>query len=247
MNNEDNRFPEVETTENRIEEKLPVEDVADQNVAVDIAANENVDDVKTTDESSSDESTVETLSTEDTVSKAAKKEKKMRVKKSGDKLDRKMSLVGVLRWKNKFIKLPVLTSLIKKIEEQENEASEISLPQKGFLRHFSGIRAKLLMGFALPVLLMAIFGTISYNRTSQAIVENYEVIASDALNAVRDYIFLGVDAVSNKSYELTDNKIMKNYYNKANSMTAEESAVAFDQVKNELMRKPLILLSMQCI
>ncbi len=215
MNNEDNRFPETETAENRTEELMPVENMAEEMI---------------TDEIISGESATESAVTENEVTESSMKEKKSRAKKSGNKLDKKSKAAG-----GKLPKLPKLISLIKKFEEQENEANENSLPQKGFLRHFSGIRTKLLMGFALPVLLMAIFGTISYNRTSQAIVQNYELIASDALNAVRDYIFLGVDAISNKSYELTDNKVMKNYYNNADKLSADESVTAFEHVKNELM------------
>ncbi len=135
----------------------------------------------------------------------------------------------------KAFKLSGLSFIKKTFVVQENEEDVISLPQKGFLRHFSGIRTKLFMGFAIPVILMAVFGTISYNQTSRAITQNYELIASDALNAVRDYIFLGVDAVSKKSYELTDNKVIKNYYNKSDTMNEAENIEAFEKVENELM------------
>jgi methyl-accepting chemotaxis protein len=182
---------------------------------------------------------VESASTEDTTTESIatmpkRFEKMPSMKKLSGKLGNK-DKADKPEGKAKAFKLPRLSVFTKKITEQEDEENEVSLPQTGFLRRFSGIRTKLLMGFAIPVILMAIFGTISYNQTSRAIIQNYELIASDALNAVRDYIFLGVDAVSRKSYELTDNKVLKNYYNNADTMNETESSEAFDKVKNELM------------
>ncbi len=218
MNNEDKKSSGMEIKDTLIQDKLAqeyvaVEDTSEGNAASDAA--------KSTTEMEIITSGKETKPTKRILLMKPGKEKK----DSEDKF----------RWSSKIFRLPKLIGLGKGTEEQEYDTNEMSLPQKGFLRHFSGIRTKLLMGFALPVILMAIFGSISYQTTSQAIVQNYELIASDALNAVRDYIFLGVDAVSNKSYELTDNKIIKNYYNKADSLSAEESKAAFELVNNELM------------
>ncbi len=108
------------------------------------------------------------------------------------------------------------------------------LNKNAFLRKFSGIRTTLLIGFAFPVLLMAIFGIVSYNRSANAVIRNYESIASDALNAVRDYVFMGIDAVSKKSYELTDNKNVKSYYKNVDKMSQEEGAALLEPLKNEV-------------
>jgi methyl-accepting chemotaxis protein len=205
----------METTENISDMKQPEESMTEMDTAVEIASDEISFVEDTT------ESTVVTSSDQG-------------MKKLSGILGRK-SKANKPKGESKAFKLPKLSGFTKKFTENEDEDNTVSLPQKGFLRHFSGIRTKLLMGFAIPVVLMAVFGTISYNQTSKAIIQNYELIASDALNAVRDYIFLGVDAVSKKSYELTDNKVLKNYYNNADTMNAAESSEAFEKVKNELM------------
>jgi len=103
------------------------------------------------------------------------------------------------------------------------------LPNK-LLRRVSGIRIKLLIAFAIPILLMAIFGIVSYNKSSKAIISNYENIAGDTLNAVKEYIFMGVDAASTKSYEISDNNKIKDYYKNVNDMSAEESEASFNAV-----------------
>ncbi len=192
VNNEDNRFPEMETPESETDKKLAEEAMIENSAPEELSVGKKSI-VEGTNEITSEKVT-------DITTKLQKSGIKRRKKRAGEK----------------------------------DEAKTLSLPRNGFLRTFSGIRAKLLMSFALPIILMAIFGTISYYKTSQAIIENYELIASDALNAVRDYIFMGVDAVAQKSYELTDKKAIKNYYNKADKMDASEREEAFKQVENEL-------------
>lgn len=119
-----------------------------------------------------------------------------------------------------------ITSLIEKKDKL--------IEKYAFLRKLSGIRIKLLLGFAVPIILMAVFGLISYKKASEAITDNYEAIASDALNAVRDNIFMGVDAVATRSYELTSNQKLKNYYNKFDKMNTEECEAAFQMAITEL-------------
>jgi methyl-accepting chemotaxis protein len=102
-----------------------------------------------------------------------------------------------------------------------------------FTKRLSGIRVKLLLAFAVPIVMMAVFGVVSYKKASKAIIDNYEAIASDALNAVRDNISMGIDAVAAKSYELTNNKI-KNYYNKFDKMNTEECEAALQMATTEL-------------
>jgi methyl-accepting chemotaxis protein len=94
-----------------------------------------------------------------------------------------------------------------------------------------GIRTQIIVSFAIPVILMAVFGIVSYNKSASAIISNYKNISVDTLNAVEEYLFMGIDAVSQKSYELTDNKKLKEYYKKADEMSAEEEEVAFNAVK----------------
>jgi methyl-accepting chemotaxis protein len=127
-----------------------------------------------------------------------------------------------------------LKSKVKKAvgEQRKKEAS----PQKksGLLSKLYGIRVKLILGFAIPIILIAAFGVISNNKAASAITQNYEAIAADALQAVRDNIFIGMDAVASKSYDLTNNENIKNYYNKVNKMSGEESEAAWKAVKSEL-------------
>ncbi len=104
----------------------------------------------------------------------------------------------------------------------------------GLIRKVNGIRVKLIMGFAIPIILIAAFGVISYNKAAGAIAQNYEAIAADTLQAVKDNIFIGMYAVASKSYDLANNDNIKNYYNKMDKMSEEEIETAWKSVKGEL-------------
>jgi len=124
---------------------------------------------------------------------------------------------------------------IKKAIPQNDQDKNNSLKvQNNIWRRLSGIRIKLLLAFAIPILLMIVYGVVSYNKSASAIITNYENIATDTLNATRDYILMGIDAVSAKSYEIVDNDKVKNYYNKADDMSAEENTASFSELKNEI-------------
>ncbi|MHB8129998.1 MAG: methyl-accepting chemotaxis protein [Mobilitalea sp.] len=156
-----------------------------------------------------------------------------------------------LRLKVKVKNLEARNVEVKNVEgtlENDDEVSSIIIletdlnkkpPRKNPLnipdniwRRLSGIRTQLVLAFAIPVFLMAVFGIVSYNQSAKAIITNYENISADTLEAVKEYIFMGIDAVSSKSYEIADNKQVKNYYKNADGMSKEENTPAFDEVNN---------------
>ncbi|MDF2486452.1 MAG: methyl-accepting chemotaxis sensory transducer, partial [Herbinix sp.] len=208
MDKDDNKLSVKET-----EEKITDDMNADKNIPV-----ENI--------------TEEKIASDVIMEEKTKNAKFSKGRKTKDNtLSPKHGFVPKLNLKEKTTKL---TNLLKMSVNQDNETSKPNVPQNAFLRRISGIRTTILLGFAVPIFLMAVFGVVSYNRSSNAIIQNYENIASNALSAVRDYIFLGIDAVSSKSYELTDTKNIKNYYNNTDQLSAEESIAAFEKVQTEL-------------
>jgi methyl-accepting chemotaxis protein len=140
------------------------------------------------------------------------------------------------------IRVNVIKQVMRIIPKSKNEDNQTNFeaneeyddkPQKlqnRLLQRMNGIRIKLLIAFAIPIFLMAVFGIVSYNKAANAVITNYEKISGDTLNAVKEYIFMGVDAVSAKSYELSDSNIVKKYYKNANELTVEEGETSFGQV-----------------
>jgi methyl-accepting chemotaxis protein len=98
----------------------------------------------------------------------------------------------------------------------------------------SGIRAKLLIAILIPTLFMALFGIVSYKKSSGAIISNYVNLTSDTVNAVKEYIIMGIDEVEKKSYELTDNDSVKDYYNNFSNMNEQDAETALNSLKSQI-------------
>lgn len=137
-----------------------------------------------------------------------------------------------IRWKE-INKMAIKT--IKKAILQHGENKKRPIKGNNIIGgKLSSIRTKLFVAFAIPVLLMAVYGVVSYNKSANAIISNYENISTGTLNATRDYIFMGIDAVAAKSYELTNNTKVKNYYKSAQNVSLDEYTKNFNELKDEI-------------
>jgi methyl-accepting chemotaxis protein len=86
--------------------------------------------------------------------------------------------------------------------------------QLKFLRKLNGIWFKLLISILIPIVCLAAFGIISYQKSSKAIIDNYEKSTMDTMMAVSDYLQLGLDAVVAKSIEFTSSDSLTAYYDR---------------------------------
>ncbi|MBH1940097.1 methyl-accepting chemotaxis protein [Mobilitalea sibirica] len=134
----------------------------------------------------------------------------------------------------------LIQTIVRKLSQTKHQANQGTRKKKKnrfkskLMTRFSGIRAKLLFAFAIPIILMLVYGIVSYNKSSDAIISGYEKSATDTLESVKDYLSIGVDAVASKAYEAVYNETLKNYYNKADEMSNEEEKSNFNAVKGIL-------------
>jgi methyl-accepting chemotaxis protein len=105
--------------------------------------------------------------------------------------------------------------------------------KSSFWHKFTGIRFTLLFGFAVPVILMAVFGIISYQKSSSAVIGNYEKSTTDTLNAVKDYIALSINQVSEKSVEFQNSKAVADYYENKDKLSMGENSKLYGAVKDQ--------------
>lgn len=98
-----------------------------------------------------------------------------------------------------------------------------------------GIRAKLILAFAIPVVLIGVFGVLSYWKSSDAIIKNYEKSTISTLNAVKDYIQLSMDTVSDKSLELLNSNEIADYYGAGDDLSTSERNKLFQRVKDSVI------------
>ena len=74
------------------------------------------------------------------------------------------------------------------------------------------IRNTLMGAFAIPVVLMVVFGVVSYNIASTTVMDKAKESSLSTVEAVGDYMSLVTTTLENKAVELTTNNSVKDYY-----------------------------------
>ncbi len=130
----------------------------------------------------------------------------------------------------------------KKLEEKTQNVKEKKQKlkaevkeKKSILNQFRGIRVKILVGFFIPVILLGVFGVVSYQKSADAIITNYEKSTTDTLNAVSKYLNLGLTSVSDKAIEFSLSKSVEEYYRRVNEKDTLENVTALRQLQQEVI------------
>lgn len=74
------------------------------------------------------------------------------------------------------------------------------------------ISIKLFIGLLIPVVLLAVYGAISYKRSEAVIINNYISGTVDTLSATCDFLDYGMNVVKQKSLELQMNSSVESFY-----------------------------------
>lgn len=104
-----------------------------------------------------------------------------------------------------------------------------------FTHKILGIRFELALAFAVPIILMIIFGIVSYKKSADAIVREYEKSTSGIINAVGNYLDVSLSVVSDKSGELLNDEAITNYYESKKELTRGESNELFTAAKKQIL------------
>ena len=121
------------------------------------------------------------------------------------------------------------------VKEKKQKVKTEVKEKKKILNQFRGIRAKILLGFFIPVILLGIFGVVSYQKSADAIITNYEKSTNDTLNAVSKYLELGLSSVSDKAIEFSLSKSVEDYYRRVNEKDTLENVTALRQLQQEVI------------
>lgn len=79
-------------------------------------------------------------------------------------------------------------------------------------RRQRSIRNTLMGAFAIPVVLMVVFGVVSYNIASTTVTDKSKESSLSTVEAVGEYMSLVATTLENKAVELTTNNSVKDYY-----------------------------------
>jgi methyl-accepting chemotaxis protein len=122
--------------------------------------------------------------------------------------------------KNKFTKIRVPKSSASRttgaeVETQSGNTSyQISNGGK-FKDKLRSIKVKLFLGLLVPVVLLGLYGVISYQKSKSAIITNHEKSTEDTIVAVSDYISFGLQAIEDKTMEFYFDSNIQKYFNSA--------------------------------
>lgn len=100
----------------------------------------------------------------------------------------------------------------------------------GLRNRFQSIGIKLFLGLFIPVIILGLYSWLSYTKSVNIIKQNYEVKVSDNLNAISDYLNLGLGMVEQSALELLTNSNVTTIFENNRS----EDKVAMLKAYNDL-------------
>lgn len=110
------------------------------------------------------------------------------------------------------------------------------LTKKGeLLSKLLSIRVKLFVGLMVPVILLAVYGWISYHRSEEALITNYETNSLETLNAISDYLDFGLNMVEEKTAEYIFDSEIGSYFNKNSSDGEFEYLNQQSNIRNKIL------------
>ncbi len=156
---------------------------------------------------------------------------------------KKLTLGKELKNKEGRGALPSFNKLLKKNDRFKDAAKDVKQKKdkvikdleekRGFIEQFKGIRTKILGAFLIPVVLMGVFGVVSYQKSSEAIITNYEANSVETLSAVSNYLDLGLDSVMDKMVELMLSDNLGNYFLRTNKEDTLDDYQKFKKLKKD--------------
>lgn len=101
---------------------------------------------------------------------------------------------------------------VKNIKEKKPKKQKVKKGSASKVCRQRSIRNTLMGAFAIPVVLMVVFGVVSYNIASSTVMDKSKESSLSTVEAVGDYMDLVATTLENKAVELTTNNSVKDYY-----------------------------------
>lgn len=133
----------------------------------------------------------------------------------------------------------------KKAKNQNNSGKKKKKKENKLLKRLegssiTGIRAKILLALLVPILLMTAFGVFSSQQIKKALIKNYENNTLNTINAMGDYVKLGLNSVSEVSIQLIFDDDVLNFYSRRIGV---EDNLELLKLRNTLKSKLVVLQS----
>lgn len=107
---------------------------------------------------------------------------------------------------------------------------------KGF-RFFSkilqSIKIKLIIGLLIPIVLLAVYGYISYKKSESALINNYETSTMNTIDAISKYMNMGLNMIERSSLEIVSDFNFKEFF-KLSYQDAIDKTKMYDDIYNRI-------------
>ncbi|NLO41390.1 MAG: hypothetical protein GX115_18240, partial [Ruminiclostridium sp.] len=67
-------------------------------------------------------------------------------------------------------------------------------------------------GLLIPIILLAVYGFVSYSKSEEAIISNYEASSLDTMNVISKYMNFGFNLIEKSSLEITSDINFKEFF-----------------------------------
>lgn len=123
------------------------------------------------------------------------------------------------------------------IKRQRNDSLSLHLRIKNIRLlqiNWHSIQGKLIAVFMIPVILIIILGTLSFNKASEGIMENYESALKTTMNMLGKYFDAGFESISEQGQKLGSTTNLLKYYS-GNWKTDDEQETAIERELSSLV------------
>jgi len=86
--------------------------------------------------------------------------------------------------------------------------------KKGYVwDKLNSIKYRLSIGLLVPIVLLAVYGVVSYKKAEAAIISNHEASTHNTIDAISRYMSFGFNLIDKTAMEITNDINIKNYFN----------------------------------
>jgi len=95
------------------------------------------------------------------------------------------------------------------------------------------IKMKLIIGLLIPIILLAIYGFLSYKRSENALINNYETSTMNTIDAISKYMNMGLNMIERSSLEIVSDFNFKEFF-KLSYQDAMDKTKMYDDTYNRI-------------
>lgn len=101
------------------------------------------------------------------------------------------------------------------------------------------LKAQLIIGFLLPILMVVCIGIYAYNKAATGMINNYRETALQALRMTADYIDYGFSTIQSNALELYNDVDVKDYCRNLYKNNPEQGNIVWSNITAKLITKRL--------